>query len=146
MSYFQAEYLLYSYPNAESTRLADVYDDTPALQAALNLLFPGFEYPDHSHKTVARLRADYDKRKAALAEAGSVYVLFPGGRLLREVILGDLQEQMFSIHPLGGDLLIEYVSMLEVDAMRERLHDQVPMQLLTRQETQALVQRRGPEQ
>lgn len=52
-----------------SAKLADVYDDSPDLRAALAVLLPGFEYPDHSHKTLAALL------KSAKAQAASEYLL-----------------------------------------------------------------------
>jgi hypothetical protein len=33
-------------------RIAELYDDDEILQMALAALCPGFEYPDHSHRTI----------------------------------------------------------------------------------------------
>ncbi len=46
-----------------STKLADVYDSDPALQKACSLLFPDFEYPNHSWRSLRNLH--YEGIRAA---------------------------------------------------------------------------------
>jgi hypothetical protein len=48
-------------------KLADVYDDDEMLSAALNTLFPVFEYPDFSHLTMDEVRARYWSAPRALS-------------------------------------------------------------------------------
>lgn len=43
----------------QSTRLSDIYDDDDMVREAVNTLIPGFEYPDHSHKTIRELLVKY---------------------------------------------------------------------------------------
>jgi hypothetical protein len=44
------------------TKLADLYDDNEDLADALDTAIPTFEYPDHSHKTIAVLLAELVKQ------------------------------------------------------------------------------------
>ncbi|KWT98104.1 MULTISPECIES: hypothetical protein [unclassified Variovorax] len=57
MNILRAEAYLARFANSE--RLSDIYDDDGMLQAALAVLFPGFEYPDFSHLTMAEIRKRY---------------------------------------------------------------------------------------
>ena len=141
MNILKAEHILFSYPCAGGNRLSDVYDDDEQLREAVNSLFPGFEYPDHAHKTLAELWAQYAKKKLPLDRSASVFVLFSGGALFRSAILGDFQEHFYGIVPMSnGDLLIEYTSAYEFEAARVRLNGQVSMSVLTREEAAALAQ------
>ncbi|MBA1280252.1 hypothetical protein [Stutzerimonas stutzeri] len=45
-------------------KIADFYDDNEELADALNRVIDDFEYPDHSHKTVASLLAEIQGRPA----------------------------------------------------------------------------------
>lgn len=40
-------------------KIADIYDDNADVSAALNSLIDGFEYPDHSHKTIQTVLLSY---------------------------------------------------------------------------------------
>lgn len=66
MNILRAEHILRTYPNARGNKLADVYDDDDQLRVVVNVLFPGFEYPDFSHKTLSELWAQYAQAKRAL--------------------------------------------------------------------------------
>ena len=67
MNILRAEHILSTYPNLLGTKLADVYDDDDQLRAAVNTLFPGFEYPDHAHRTLSEMWARYEKSKLPLS-------------------------------------------------------------------------------
>lgn len=40
-------------------KIADIYDTNADVSAALNTLIDGFEYPDHSHKTIQTVLLSY---------------------------------------------------------------------------------------
>lgn len=46
------------YPD-QSQRLAEVYDDDEELREALGELFPNFEYPDFSYKTLREISSQF---------------------------------------------------------------------------------------
>lgn len=140
MNILRAEQILNTYPNPRGTRLADVYDDDDQVRDAVNTLFLAFEYPDYSHKTLSELLAQYNKAKLPVERGDSVFVRFAMGRAFRQLILGDLQEYMYSIQSIGEDLLIEYCSGHEAEAVRKRLNNQVHMQVLSREEALQWVQ------
>ena len=39
----------------QNDKVADVYDEHEEVAQALNTLIDGFEYPDHSHKTIKKI-------------------------------------------------------------------------------------------
>lgn len=73
MNILRAEHILSGYPNPNGTKLADVYDDDDQLRAAINTLFPEFEYPDQSHKTLRELWAEYSKNKLPLTGSSCTF-------------------------------------------------------------------------
>lgn len=40
-------------PDAKRTKVADIYENDDTFGAALRILFPNFEYPNFSYKTVS---------------------------------------------------------------------------------------------
>lgn len=44
-------------------KLHEIYDNDQVLQAALAELIPGFEYPNHSHKTIGQIRTELKSKK-----------------------------------------------------------------------------------
>lgn len=51
---------------ADSTTVAELYDEDETLASALNTLFPGFEYPDFSHLTLNQVLARYQANPRTL--------------------------------------------------------------------------------
>ncbi len=43
-------------------RVADLYDQEPRLASAMALFYPGYEYPDYSHMTLAQLHRNCRKQ------------------------------------------------------------------------------------
>lgn len=50
----------------DQTPLSELYDDDEMLQSAMVTLFPDFEYPDFSHKTLGQIRKQYFSNPRAL--------------------------------------------------------------------------------
>lgn len=50
------------------TKLADLYDDHEDLADALSVAVPKFEYPDHSHKTIAVILAELNNEPEPAAK------------------------------------------------------------------------------
>ena len=65
MNILRAETFFKQYGSA-STKLAELYDDDTMLQEALATMFPGFEYPDFSHRTLGEIWAKYSKNPRKL--------------------------------------------------------------------------------
>ncbi len=55
MNLFRAEDYLRNYGNTNS-RLSEFYDEDEMLANALTTLFPDFEYPDFSHRTIGEIQ------------------------------------------------------------------------------------------
>lgn len=55
---------------ADSTTVAELYDEDEMLASALNTLFPGFEYPDFSHLTLREVLARYQANPQTLTGNG----------------------------------------------------------------------------
>lgn len=51
---------------ADSTTVAELYDEDEMLASALQTLFPGFEYPDFSHLTIRQVLSRYQATPLAL--------------------------------------------------------------------------------
>lgn len=51
----EAKAVLKSY--AQSSLVSDIYDNDDEFAEALNTLIPGFEYPNHSHQSIATILA-----------------------------------------------------------------------------------------
>ena len=62
MKQLQAKAFINQYGDG-TTRVADLYDGDNLLQSALVAAFPGFEYPDFSHKTMDEIRAQLSRQK-----------------------------------------------------------------------------------
>ena len=58
MNLHTAEAFLRNYENTQA-RLSEVYDDDDQLRDALGVLFPEFEYPDFSHRTIGEIERRY---------------------------------------------------------------------------------------
>lgn len=58
MNILRAEHFLKTYSDG-SQKLADVYDSDDMLRDVLGTLFPEFEYPDFSYKTIEQIRSQY---------------------------------------------------------------------------------------
>ena len=54
MNIFRAEAIL-ERVSPRSTKLHELYDDDDSIRDAVHTLFPDFEYPDFSHKTMKEL-------------------------------------------------------------------------------------------
>ena len=140
MNLFKAEHFLFTYPNSHRTRLSDVYDEDAALREVLGMLFPGFEYPDFAHRDLMDLWMQYVKDRPPVDRSAAVLVRFPDGVASRKTILGELDEQLYSIMDLAnGDLVVEYASHFELEAAQKRLNGQVPLAVLTREEFEAFL-------
>lgn len=57
---------------ADSTTVAELYDEDEMLASALNTLFPGFEYPDFSHLTLRQVLTRYEATPQTLTVIGPV--------------------------------------------------------------------------
>jgi hypothetical protein len=55
---------------ADSSTVAELYDDDEMLSSALQTLFPGFEYPDFSHLTMRQVLARYNANPRSLTDTG----------------------------------------------------------------------------